>query len=109
MSISSRTIPPGRVKLFLRLATDVNEKLRRLLRYRGDLSLLVEEALTKVDLKQVALVHLTAFGRVRGTTATVDAGTRERLSAAAKDRGCSVNTLANSTLSAWLSAARFRA
>jgi hypothetical protein len=107
VSISSRTIPPARVKLFLHLATDVNENLRKLLRYRGDLSRLIEEALTNVDPKQVTLVHSIALGKVRGTTAIISARTRGRLCAAAIDRGCSVNTLANSTIAAWLSTTRF--
>jgi hypothetical protein len=64
VSIPSRPSPPARVKLFLRLATNVNERLRKLLRYRGDLSRLIEESLNSVDLKQVTLVH--SIGKSQG-------------------------------------------
>jgi hypothetical protein len=44
------------MKLFLRLTAEVNDGLRSLLRYRGDLSRFVEEALTAADLMLVDLV-----------------------------------------------------
>lgn len=44
------------MKLFLRFRADVNEALRSLLRYRGDLSRFVEEALSSPDLMCITLV-----------------------------------------------------
>ena len=38
------------MKLFLRLTAEVNDGLRSLLRYRGDLSRFIEEALSRADL-----------------------------------------------------------
>ena len=59
MSISSQPAPAGEVKLFLRLATEINEGLRSLLRYRDDLSRLVEQALVNTDLARVILLPTT--------------------------------------------------
>ena len=44
------------MKLFLRFRADVNEALRSLLRYRGDLSRFVEEALSSPDLSRLFLL-----------------------------------------------------
>jgi hypothetical protein len=38
------------VRLFLRLNADVNERLRSRMRYQGELSRYIEEALTATDL-----------------------------------------------------------
>lgn len=46
------------MKLFLRFRADVNEGLRSLLRYRGDLSLFVEEAVSSPDLMCIRLPAL---------------------------------------------------
>lgn len=89
------------MKLFLRLTTDVNERLRTLLRYRGDLSRFVEEALTALDLTSIDLLH-APYRNARGTTAMVREQTAVHLETVAKHRGCSTNRLANSALHAWL-------
>lgn len=89
------------MKLFLRLTADVNERLRRLLRYRGDLSRFVEEALTALDLTSVDLLPAPAR-HTRGTTAVIRQQTSARLGTVAQVRGCSTNRLANSALHAWL-------
>src|SRR5215471_6119596 len=44
------------IKLAIRLNEGVNEALRTLIRYRGDLSTMALEALRSVDLTRVALV-----------------------------------------------------
>lgn len=92
----------NKVKLFLRLATELNDNLRTLLRYRGDLSHFIEEALNKTDLTNVKLFTGIATGNAGGTTATIKIRTGLRLKAAAKARGCSMDILANSAILAWL-------
>jgi len=67
-----------RVRLFLRLTTDVNDRLRALMRYHGELSRYIDDARS--------------------------ANTRVR--AAAKQRGCTVTALANSALDKWLGGRR---
>lgn len=89
------------MKLFLRFRADVNEGLRSLLRYRGDLSRYVEEALSSPDLMCVALVSAPAPG-TRATTAVVHKDVVARLIAVARSRGCSTTVLANSVLYRWL-------
>jgi hypothetical protein len=89
------------MKLFLRLTADVNERLRMLLRYRGDLSRYVEEALTALDLASVDLLPAPARS-TRGTTAIIRKQTAAHLGTVAQVRGCSTNRLANSALYAWL-------
>ena len=89
------------MKLFLRFRADVNERLRSLLRYRGDLSRFVEEALSSPDLMCVALVSPPARG-TRATTAVVHKDVVARLIAVARSRGCSITVLANSILHRWL-------
>ena len=59
------------MKLFLRLTSEVNDGLRSLLRYRGDLSRFVEEALSRADLMRLELVS-PLKRRTRGTTAVVN-------------------------------------
>lgn len=104
MTTSTRAVSSANVKLFLRLAADINERLRSSLRYRGDFSRFVEEALTTTDLMRVSLVPGLSIGNAKGTTASVTLRTREHLGSAATSRGCSVNSLANSALAAWLRA-----
>ena len=91
------------MKLFLRLTGDVNVRLRVLLRYRGDLSRLVEEALSKTNLMEVELGRFETIIGARGTTAMVSVLEGSTLKSAAMARGCSTNALANSAISNWLS------
>lgn len=93
---------PEKVKLFLRLSADVNERLRSALRYRGDLSRLVESALSKSDLSRVELVRADAKWETRGTTASINSRTGLRLAQVAMLRRCSINLLANSAIAQWL-------
>jgi hypothetical protein len=90
------------MKLFLRFTSDVNEGLRSLLRYRGDLSRFVEEALSSPDLMCVALVSPPARG-TRATTAVIQKDVAAGLISIARSRGCSTTVLANSILHRWLS------
>ena len=45
------------MRLFLRLNADVNERLRALLRYQGELSRYIDEALTGADLNNIQLIR----------------------------------------------------
>ena len=73
------------------------------MRYRGDLSRFIDEALTTTDLYEVALLSPTYVSKAKGTTACTDTQTGARLKAAASYRGCSANSLANGAIAAWLS------
>ena len=44
------------MRLFLRLNADVNERVRALMRYQGELSRYIDEALTRTDLGSVDLI-----------------------------------------------------
>ena len=96
------SISKKKMKLFIRLTSEINDRLRSLLRYRGDLSRLIEEALTTTDLYKVALLSAGSARAVEGTTASTSERVGTRLRAAATYRHCSVNSLANSAIAAWL-------
>ncbi len=90
------------MRLFLRLTTDVNDRLRTLMRYQGELSRYIDEALTSSDPASVELVP-AALGRTsHAITAVISDPANGQLRAAAKRRGCSVTLLANSALHKWL-------
>jgi hypothetical protein len=89
------------MKLFLRFRADVNEAFRSLLRYRGDFSRFVEEALSSPDLICVTLVSPPSRG-TRATTAVINKDVAVRIIAVARWRGCSTTVVANSALYRWL-------
>lgn len=95
-----------RVRLFLRLTADVNDRLRALMRYHGELSRYIDDALTSLDLASVELMPVTVGKRTRGITAIVSGSANTRVRAAAKQRGCTVTALANSALDKWLGGRR---
>src|SRR5262249_61278929 len=90
-----KAVPDGKdqtIKLAIRLNEGVNEALRTLIRYRGDLSTMALEALQSVDLTRVALV--SSEGRmVRDTTITMPRQLHKRLNNIADDRNSSMNIL----------------
>jgi predicted transcriptional regulator len=92
----------ARGKLFLRLTSDVNDRVRELGRYRGDLSAHVEEALSQIDLKEVEFLSRTQSHGCRGVTVMVSPSTNSRLRAIAEQRECSITALANSAINEWL-------
>ena len=92
-----------KMKLFIRLTAEINDRLRSLLRYRSDLSRFIEEALTTIDLYEVALLSPGRACGAKGTTASTGKRVGARLKAAATHRQCSVNSLANSAIADWLS------
>jgi hypothetical protein len=83
------------VRLFLRLTTEVNDRLRTMMRCHGELSRYIDEALTAADLEAVQLLSRDS-GRGRGITAVISHSANDRLRCAAKQRGCTVRALANS-------------
>ena len=95
-----------RVRLFLRLTADVNDRLRALMRYHGELSRYIDDALTSLDLGSIELIPVTVGRRARGITAIVSGSANTRVRVAAKRRGCSVTALANSALDKWLGGRR---
>jgi len=99
-SANSVRIVPN-IKLAIRLTEGVNEALRTLIRYRGDLSTMALEALEAVDLKRVALVSAEQR-MVRDTTITMPRQLHKRLKQIADDRDISMNILVNTALAHWL-------
>jgi hypothetical protein len=72
-----------------------------MMRYHGELSRYIDEALTAADLEAVELLS-GSFGRRRGITTVISHSANDRLRYAAKHRGCTVTTLANSAIKEWL-------
>ena len=89
------------MRLFLRLTTEVNDRLRTMMRHHSELSRYIDEALTAADLEAVELLSGDS-GRSRGITAVISHSANDRLRSAAKQRGCTVTVLANSALKEWL-------
>ena len=89
------------MRLFLRLTTEVNDRLRTMMRYHGELSRYIDEALTAADLEAVELLSAES-GRGRGITAVISHSAHDRLRCAAKQRDGTVTALANSALKEWL-------
>lgn len=96
--------PPAQdpiIKLAIRLNEGVNEALRSLIRYRGDLSVMAIEALESVELAIVALVSVEEK-MVRDTTISLPRPLHKKLKKIAEDRGTSMNILVNTGLAYWL-------
>ena len=90
------------MRLFLRLTSDVNERLRIMMRQRGDLSRYIDAALTSMDLATVELESVMPGRTAPALTAMISGRANARVRSAAKQRGCTVTTLANSALRKWL-------
>ena len=89
------------MRLFLRLTTEVTDRLRPMTRYHGELSRYIDEVLSAADLETVELLSAES-GRGRGITAVLSHSVNGRLRYAAKQRGCTVAALANGALKQWL-------
>lgn len=89
------------VKLAIRLIEAVNEALRGLIRYRGDLSAMAIDALTSVDLESAGLAS-SEEEMVRDTTITLPKTLHRKIKKIAEDRGRSMNIMVNSALAHWL-------
>jgi hypothetical protein len=85
----------------IRLNEGINEALRTLIRYRGDLSTMALEALEGVDLTRAALVSAEER-MVRDTTITMPRVLHKKLKKIAEDRDSSMNILVNTALAHWL-------
>ncbi len=90
-------------RFLVRVLAPVNETLRQKAMYRGDLSEMVAQALESVDLNSVPLVAMK-WGQeeFRGLTIQVPVKLRDKMVAASKKRGVSMNTLINTALVHWL-------
>ena len=89
------------LKLAIRLNEAINDALRGLIRYRGDLSGMAIEALTSVDLENAGLISVDEK-MVRDTTITVPRALHKKLKKISTDRGTSMNILVNTALAHWL-------
>ena len=89
------------LKLAIRLNEGVNEALRGLIRYRGDLSGMAIDALSSVDLEDAGLVSVEEK-MVRDTTITIPRAVHKKLKKISTDRGTSMNILVNTALAHWL-------
>jgi hypothetical protein len=75
-----------KVRLFLRLTSDVNERLRFRMRHRGDLSRYVDTALTSTDLGTVELEAVIPGRSAPALTAVISGRANARVRSAAKQR-----------------------
>jgi hypothetical protein len=91
-------------KLVIRLLPLIDEHLRSVMRYRGDLSAMIIEAIGAVDLKSVRLVELAAESRLRSTTIALPPDIHDQLKALAKSRSASMNIMVNTAVAHWLAA-----
>jgi predicted transcriptional regulator len=91
----------GTIKLAIRLNEGINEALRTLTRYRGDLSGMAVEAIEAVDLTRATLVN-SEEKRVRDTTISMSRVMHRKLKKIADDRDSSMNIMVNTALAHWL-------
>ncbi len=98
-----RRSPTAR-KLVIRLPPLIDEHLRSVMRYRGDLTTMIVEAIGSVDLKSVLLVELAGEASLRTTTIGLPPSLHKDLKAVAKTRSVSMNVLVNTALAHWLAA-----
>ena len=96
-----RRSPPVR-KLVIRLLPGINEHLRSEMRYRGDLSAMIIEAVNSVDLKTVRLVDLASDTRLGTTTIALPPSVHAHLKSVAKARSASMNEMVNTAVAHWL-------
>lgn len=89
------------LKLAVRLNEAINEALRSLMRYRGDLSGMAIKALNSVDLESVPLISADEK-MVRDTTITLTKAIHRKIKKIAQDRGSSMNIVVNTALAHWL-------
>jgi hypothetical protein len=90
-------------RFLVRVLAPLNETLRQKAMYRGDLSEMVAQALESVDLNSASLVAMK-WGQeeFRGLTIQIPVKLRDKIVAASKKRGVSINTLINTALVHWL-------
>lgn len=91
------------IKLAIRLNETINDVLRTMIRYRGDLSNMANEALNTVDLAEVKMISIEEK-MVRDTTITIPKTLHKKLKKLADERNSSMNVLVNTALAHWLAA-----
>ena len=89
------------LKLAIRLNEAINDALRGLIRYRGDLSGMAIEALSSVQLETAGLVSVEEK-MVRDTTITIPRSLHKKLKKVAETRDTSMNIVVNTALAHWL-------
>jgi hypothetical protein len=92
----------------VRLLVELDKLLRKKRRYQGDLSASINDALLAVNLNTVKLVTLQGKKKqtARETQVVLLRGLIRRLHHVAGARGCSINQLVNSGLTAYYSKQR---
>ena len=86
-------------RITVRLLEPLNNVIRRAALYRGDISKTISDAIMNVDLLQVKALDLDTAGTLaKGTTIVVERRVLQKLDAASKHRGASMNLLVNSAL-----------
>jgi hypothetical protein len=92
-------------KVIIRLTPGIDEQFRSVMRYRGDLSTMVLEAINTTDLETAPLVDLDAEKeRLRGTTVNLPPAVHKKMKLIAKKRNVSMNVLFNTAIAHWLAA-----
>ena len=90
-------------QVIVRLMPSIDDVFRNVVKYRGDVSISIIEALNTVDLNKVAVVDLSADrARLRTTTARLPRPLYEKCKAVAERRDISVNELFNTAVAHWL-------
>ncbi|HYK91010.1 MAG TPA: hypothetical protein VE398_19720 [Acidobacteriota bacterium] len=104
-AMKARRVPSAR-KLVIRLLPLIDEHRRSIMRYRGDLTTMIVEAIGSVDLRSVLLVELAGEAPLRTTTIGLPPSLHKDLKAIAKTKRASMNVLVNTALAHWLAAKR---
>jgi len=86
----------------VRLLPGISEHLRAQMRYRGDLSSMVIEAINLVDLKTARLEDLASDTRLGTTTIALPPPLHAHLKSLSKSRTVSMNELVNTAIAHWL-------
>jgi hypothetical protein len=92
---------PKTIKLAVRLLEGLNEPLRSMAQYRGDLSEIVMKAIEQVNLAEAALVDIRA-SKSSETCVMLSESSLRTLKKAAKQREVSLNALVNTAVAHWL-------
>lgn len=89
------------IKLAVRLLEGLNKPLRGMTQYRGDLSEIVMEAISQVNLAEAPLVDIRA-AKSNETCVMLSETALHTLKKAAKQREASLNALVNTAVAHWL-------
>ena len=94
---------PADPQVIVRLMPSIDDVFRNVVKYRGDVSISIIEALNTVDLNKASVVDLSADrARLRTTTARLPRPLYEKCKAVAERRDISVNELFNTAVAHWL-------